>query len=250
MSYNFGARRKINMKTVIASAAIPAGSISSPELRDFKRLLLPKCNSLDTPLSLHTDMLIFMLGRRLVTSEEYYKENISLFKVPGKDLTVHLSRPGPSREYPHTPSLNALALGGCLYARVSSLSREVYSAATDAGLRIVDVKQGYPACTVLPLGEGAAITSDGGMAEALAREGIDVTHIENSDKIKLPPYEYGFIGGCAGTYRGKVYFIGNLAAHPECAKIEQAIERAGLRAISLDKTAECLFDLGGLRFYD
>ena len=88
------------------------------------------------------------------------------------------------------------------------------------------------------------------MARVLEGTGIKVTLISDSEIIKLPPYKNGFIGGCAGRYKDTVYFIGNLDAHPECEIIREAISKAGLTPVSLLPESDCLFDLGGLLFFD
>jgi hypothetical protein len=112
---------------------------------------------------------------------------------------------------------------------------------------LVDVAQGYPACTVLKLSDGAAVTADRGMAKVLSEHGIRVYLIEDGG-IALPPYEYGFIGGSAGVHDGVVYFLGDVSRHPSYAAILAALECEGLRHVSLSGGA--LVDLGGILFAD
>ena len=114
------------------------------------------------------------------------------------------------------------------------------------GMDIVNVKQGYPACTVLALGSRLAITADKGMAHALSKNGIRTLIIEESEKIALPPYKNGFIGGAAGILGNTVYFIGNLFSHPSGEKIRDTLKNAGYEAVSLDSSEDSLFDLGGM----
>jgi hypothetical protein len=121
--------------------------------------------------------------------------------------------------------------------------------AMECGLEFIHTNQGYPACTVLKLTEKIAVTADDGMAKALSDKGITVYKIENSDKIKLPPYPYGFIGGCAGVFEDKVYFAGDLHFHPSCDIIKAAAAAAGLECVSL-ADGENLLDVGRLVFYD
>ena len=133
-----------------------------------------------------------------------------------------------------------------LFAKCDTASRTVLNLAESCGLTLVNVKQGYPACTVLALPSSFAITADPGMASALGNHGIRATRIEESESIKLPPYKNGFIGGTAGVLDGTVYFIGNLLSHPSGELIRDTLLSAGYSAVSLDESADSLFDLGGM----
>ena len=100
------------------------------------------------------------------------------------------------------------------------------------------------------IGDRIAITADSGMARELKSENIEVIDIYDSEAIKLPPYKFGFIGGTAGVFRNTVYFIGNLAAHPCGAKIEDALKKVGYNCVSLDENSDSLFDMGGIFFFE
>lgn len=105
-------------------------------------------------------------------------------------------------------------------------------------LQLIDVPQGYTRCCCLPVDDTSFITSDMGIAKALASYDTDVLLIERGH-ILLPGFDYGFIGGCGGnllipqaadqrtvdkrTAGAKsvrtVVFNGNLEAHPDHEKI-------------------------------
>lgn len=109
-------------------------------------------------------------------------------------------------------------------------------------LHIVDVPQGYTRCTLLPVDESSFITSDEGIAKALADYDAEVLLIEKGH-IALKCFDYGFIGGCTGhiitpaaathsdtentqfqTGKRTIIFNGNLAAHPDYKKIAAFIK--------------------------
>jgi hypothetical protein len=117
---------------------------------------------------------------------------------------------------------------------------------TGLGFEIINVNQGYPACTVLKLSDSLAITADMGMKKALEKNGIEVYLIENGE-ISLPPYKYGFIGGCAGIHEDKIYFLGDPSLHPSYEIIKTGASKAGLEIVSLSD--EKLSDLGGIMFF-
>ena len=194
-------------------------------------------------------MLIFRHNYTLIVSHSYAENNSELIEsIKNSDsrVKVILSSDSHGGAYPEDAIFNCLTIGNKLFGRTNSISDTVKSYAKNAGLELIHVKQGYPACTTLALPCGLAVTGDVGMARALAREGIEVVTISQSEKIHLPPYQFGFIGGTAGVYGGAVYFLGNLAAHPEGDIIEEEITKRGYNCISLDPSADSLSDLGGI----
>ena len=219
-------------------------------LRGFRVLKMPRYPALSAPMAAHPDMVMFTHKKRIITTADYCElADFTFFElssmVGGISFTV-TADPVKS-EYPGDCIFNALVMGDRIFLRTDTASRAVLEYARREGLRAVNVKQGYPACTVLPLGADAAITSDRGMAEAMRGEGIAVTLIEDGGII-LPPYEYGFIGGASGNYGKTVYFLGDIHTHPSATRIIRAIEAAGFSCESLSD--EPLSDLGGIVFYE
>lgn len=90
------------------------------------------------------------------------------------------------------------------------------------GIISVDVRQGYTRCSCLPVDERSFITSDRGIASALAGYDADVLLTEPGH-ISLPGFDYGFIGGCGGgiivSGRKTLVFNGDLSRHPDYKKI-------------------------------
>ena len=221
-------------------------------LSGFTVVKLPPYSKLSTPVASHTDMLIHRIGKNLISYADYCEEasyvfsDLSLYIVPS-GYSMSFADDEVGSEYPNDVGLNALLMSGKLFCRSDSLSKMLLDYAKSANLEIVNTKQGYPACTVLKLTEHSAITADLGMAKALKDAGIRVTLIENGD-ILLPPYEYGFIGGCGGVYNGKLYLFGDPTLHRSCNKILTAAHDEGLEVVSLDTTL--LADLGGIIFIE
>lgn len=201
-------------------------------------------------VSYHPDMLMFLHNNRIITSVYYAEEAESLFsdlRYFSTDVSISFVDEAQGAKYPADAIYNALVIGNRLFCKTDTVSSAVLSYARDTGLDIIHVNQGYPACTVLPLSDRAAITADRGMAAALADSGIEVTLIENGD-ISLPPHEYGFIGGAAGVHGGRVYFLGDITTHRSYPKIKEACEGHGLKAVSLGSGAPV--DLGRILFID
>ena len=218
-------------------------------LGGFGVVALPPSKRLSAPLASHPDMLIARLGGEYVMTADYLEE--APFAV--QDIydavhpSMHFADEVHGEKYPRDVIFNSLVLGKRLYARLESLSPYLKRLATNLGYELVNVNQGYPACTVLKLSDEAVITADDGLARRLERDGIRVYKIKTGG-IDLPPYEYGFIGGCAGVYDGCVYFLGDVRLHPSYDIILDAIEREGLSFVSLGSGR--LIDLGGILFAD
>ena len=215
----------------------------------FEIIKLPRDERLGSAVCSHTDILLFSHQNTLIASRQYIDahEDVkeALYRaIPSLDL--RLSDEEISHKYPLDAIFNAKAVKNKLFAKSDSVSKKILNYAKEKNLGIVSVKQGYVACTTLFVGEEFAITSDDGMARALRAEGMDVLKIHESEKIKLPPYRNGFIGGTAGIFGNTVYFLGNLNSHPEGKDIELNLLKRGYRAVSLDTNADSLFDLGGI----
>jgi hypothetical protein len=240
------------MATVLCDERITCPCRKALSDMGFDVITVPGCRDLPEPISSHTDMVIFTDGKALITTEKYKSENEGLFSFLESTLTdikFIYTNERFCKKYPEDAILNALKINNLLFAKTDSCSRTLLEYAKFENIEIIPTRQGYPACTALSFGK-SAVTADRGIAELLRKSGIDVTLISDSGKISLPPYSFGFIGGCAGVYNSKVYFLGNLACHPDAAIIEKSIKTAGFEVISLDPHADCLYDFGGLRFFD
>ena len=240
----------MKIKIAITDSRIDAEAERRLTLLGYRVLTLPPYSKLSAPVASHPDMLIKRIGNELFTSADYCEEasyvfsDLSLLSVgTGTRFTFTADEFAPT--YPSDVRFNALEMGNKLFCRVKSASESMLRAAEKHGLEIVNVNQGYPACTVLKLSDTAAITADAGMAQILEKHGIRVTLIANGG-ISLPPYEYGFIGG-AGAVDGEcLYFFGNPKLHTDADKILEAASKEGLRVVPLSSLGLC--DLGGIIF--
>lgn len=197
----------------------------------------------------HADTLIFSgIGAPMV-NEQYaaaLPEEIVLW--------LTLTPDSPYGDYPTDTAFNALVMGQRLLCRPESLAPSVMTAASDAGMTIIPVRQGYAKCAVLAIpSRMAAITADPGMADGMEACGIRVLRI-TPGHIALDGCDYGFIGGASFVHdpeiccsmmadvRPTVYFFGNISAHPDSASIAEFLSRLGCRTVSFDGP---LTDFGG-----
>ncbi len=213
----------------------------------FRVIKLPPCENAPAPLASHTDIVMFCHGERIIASADYCERYPYIFSdirefTHHTSLTLTDERQG--EEYPLDAIFNALTVGNKVFLKADSASSAVLEYAKEAGLELIHTRQGYPACTTLAFGENA-VTADEGMARLLREHGINVLKIRNGG-ISLPPYEYGFIGGCSGVFDKKIYFLGDIMTHPDAEAIVSFIREAGYIPHSLSDGE--LVDLGGIFF--
>ena len=219
-------------------------------LRGFKVIKMPPSKKLGVAVESHPDMLMLKHGNEIITSADYCDEAAYVFSDIRElcpDVRIRFTDECFDVEYPRDAIFNALVADDKIYCRRASVSPAVLEVAERQGLQIINVKQGYPACTALYLARGVCITADKGMARALQSSGMTVFLIEDGD-ISLPPHEYGFIGGAAGVHNGVVYFLGNLDSHRSADIIKEACNAAKVAPVSLSD--EPLSDLGRIIFID
>ncbi len=240
------------MKICLTDARLTLQCEAGLAAEGYKLVRLPPIPGIDSAVASHTDILLFRHGNTVITSKRYAEEQCEIFDflrsaVP--QLKLIYSDEEPQGEYPHDAIYNALVVGEYLFARTETVCRRITDYAKSIGLEVINVRQGYPACTVLPVSDRAAITADDGMADAMQKCGIDVLRIGNSSAILLPPYPYGFIGGAAGVSKSAVCFAGDIESHPDCAKIRDFVQKHGKRCVSL-AVGSPLYDVGGMVLFE
>lgn len=130
-------------------------------------------------------------------------------------------------DYPKDIIYNAACVGNCFIHNLKYTDDVLLQEAKSKGYTLINVKQGYSKCNILPIGKNGLITSDEGIAKA-CKDHLDVLLIE-SGHILLPQMNYGFIGGCSGQIYDTVVFNGDLSAHPDFDKIVSFTENRQLK---------------------
>ena len=238
------------MTVALLDERIDAAMRTRLEDMGYTTILMPKHPRLPTATASHPDMLVMKIGRELIVERQYAEENAALFSKISSflpNLTIKYAEISLTEEYPRDCSLNALLIGNNIFLRQKSVAKEIIYIANRLGTRLVDVRQGYPACSVLALGASHAITADRGMAASLHAKGIEVLLIEDGG-ISLVPYDYGFIGGASGVHQDKVFFFGDISTHKNGKEIADFCQSCGYLPISLGFGG--LVDLGRIIFID
>lgn len=131
-------------------------------------------------------------------------------------------------KYPDDIIYNGVCIGDYFIHNTKYTDKLLLAEIEKNSYKIINVKQGYTKCNVVPVGNTSLITSDIGIAKACSPY-LDVLTISNGN-ILLPGVNYGFIGGCSGMINDTIIFNGNLAKHPDYTKILKFIESKGYKA--------------------
>lgn len=209
---------------------------------------LGKNPRLPSAVAAHADMQLLCVGDTYVIAENLAESAPAAYRLlcrSGK--RVILSEAPLSERYPCDCILNAKPLGKRLLCRVASTDEAVKRLCAKTGIELLNVKQGYAACSTLVF-KYAAVTADRGIASALSEIGFDVLKLE-SGGIRLDGYDYGFIGGASffDPVQNTVFFFGT----PErgmSGLLEEFLKRHSTGCRFLSETP--LYDCGGAVIID
>ncbi len=209
-------------------------------------LPLAAYNKLDVPVASHADMLLCVIDKNIFCYDEYYCENIELFKKIENSYNIIRIKKQCAKKYPNDVSLNVLVIGNTIFTKTSSTAKEIIDYATTNGYKIVDVKQGYSACSTLVINNTTAITTDSGIHKALINEGYKALLV-TSNCIELKGYNCGFIGGAGGVIGKTVYFFGDISLHPDYQKISSLLLEEKYEICSI--LSGGVYDFGGIKCF-
>ncbi len=217
---------KRRVKTAVVNFSIP-GAIAP-----FRHL------ALHDAIAAHADLgLCHLGGNRFVTSAdsfEYYKE-----KLPEAQLIC--GKTGIKSPYPLDAAYCAAVFGHFAVAS-ERVTDPVLLALLQKDFMFIPVRQGYAKCNLCPIAPEAVITEDEGLYRALSPH-MDVLYIRSHGAI-LPPYAYGFFGGCTGLVDEHTLFVsGRLSDHPEAEKIRAFASKYGVHILQREGV---LSDIGSL----
>lgn len=208
-----------------------------------KIIRLPPCPLLAPPVASHPDMLLWSVGRRIVTYTSYAalaNDELSTLLALGLELVTEDAT--PSASYPDDVRLNCAVVGKHAIANLKYTSAHV----KESGLTLLHANQGYTKCSTVLVSDNAIITSDTSVLNAAREAGIDALKIREGH-VRLDGYGTGFIGGATGVTDTAVLFTGNLKSHPDAEEIERFCARHGKRAVSLSDAP--LYDYGTVFFF-
>jgi len=140
----------------------------------IKALPLKPYQRLDAPVAAHADMLLCVIEKNLFCYKDYYQENIGLFnKIEKEGYKVIQIEKECNKLYPKDIALNVLIIGNMLFCNKKYTASEILEFAEKNKYIIINVNQGYSACSTLVVDKKTVITADIGIKRALEKENIE-----------------------------------------------------------------------------
>ena len=226
----------------LISCRVPDG-IAGELSRRFEAVKLTPDPALASPVASHADMLLFRIGDTVFVHEKYADSNCGIVReIEKRGLTVIRARGPRGAEYPLDVGLNCAVLGGAVLCRRDAAATEILAFCEERDVPVVNVRQGYAACSSLFFGN-SAVTADLSVAAAAESLGAEVLRIRPGH-VELPGYDAGFIGGASGVWGNEIFFFGDVDTHPDRGKIRDFAAERGMKCVCLGDGP--LTDLGGM----
>jgi hypothetical protein len=232
-----------DVKAVLISKEAGGEVMKILEKRGVEALIVPPCTDIAPQVSAHPDMLFHHLGGDRII---YYRGAAGTVCRRLTELGFDMERSDMPLEpqYPHDIALNAARVGNYLFCNAKYTDRTILNYCSQSNIHIINVRQGYAKCSVCVADDNSIITADSGIAAAARECGINVLLIR-SGFINLPGYGSGFVGGCCGKagYH-KMFFCGNISAHPDFAEIKKFLSVRNIEIETLGTDPLC--DIGSI----
>jgi len=208
----------------------------------FKTIEAPLSDLLETPISGHPDMQMFLHNKNLFVHPEI--DLSFLKKIENYVNIIHCSS-RLAKSYPGDIAYNIACAGKIALHRKDSTDLTIQNYFLKNEIEIINTKQGYSKCSTLIVDDASIITADKSTYMAADSAGIDSLLITQG-YINLPGYNYGFIGGASGRYLDTIYLTGTIDHHPDFKIIVQFIESRKLQLNILSD--QRIFDSGSIFF--
>lgn len=190
----------------------------------------------------HADLSFFDCNDGTLFIAAEMSEYKTIFQNLGYEVRILSHKLG--EKYPYDVPLNCLTLGEYLICNVDTVSSDVLKYFRDKKVNIVNVRQGYTKCSVIPVNGHAIITDDKSIGKKCKEYNIDVLTVSKGS-VLLDGFDYGFIGGTAGKLSDtQIAFNGDINTHTDCEKIIDFLKKHNMQAVSLADGP--LYDIGSI----
>lgn len=201
-------------------------------------IIINNNSDLPKPVANHPDMNMCLIDDTVFLPKgseigEILKENGC--------ITVYIQE-NLKDKYPFDVRLNCKAVGNTVILNRATISKDILLYCESLNKKIIDVKQGYAACSTLALNEKAFITADKGVFSALTQNGLSPLLIQEG-YIEIDEYNYGFIGGASGFVGNTLYFFGDIKNHPDYKMIKAYLDKNSIKYMCFEGK---LTDVGGI----
>lgn len=176
----------------------------------YEIIKVKKSEGIYSEISSHTDIFCVKINDTVISQVNTFDCNLN-------NKYRFLTGDNVGNSYPYCAKYNVCIVDNYAIHNLDITDNTVLNVLKEKGYKLINVKQGYSRCSILPLGNMACVTSDMGIYNVLVKNNFDVLYLDPSDlDIKLfDSYgEYstmsGFIGGCSTVLNDTVIFFGDL----------------------------------------
>lgn len=217
--------------------------LSSEAIKNLQNIgdliLLEKNDVVYDAISNHPDIFLCQIDDFLIiapNASNQLKETLTK-----KGLRFFEGKKPLGKKHPETAFYNAVISKNHLIGNATYIDETIIS--HKGNRKIIDVKQAYTRCNLLPLPDERFITSDAGIYKQLRKHNLEVLHL-NPDGILLKGFSNGFIGGCCGVFDNKVVIAGSLKHFPQGEKIRTFLKDSDI----IELYDGPLLDVGSILF--
>ena len=206
-------------------------------------IIVPKNNILYEAINGHVDIQLNIINKnsRTVIIEKSISNNF-IKELEHNNIKYIFSQKKLKNTYPDNIFLNALILKDYFIHNIKYTDENLLKNMENK--KIINVKQGYTKCSVLPIRDNAIITSDKGIYNSLKNENLDILLLPPKD-ILLPSLDYGFIGGAGGMINeNTLALFGELNNYKYGNEVYKFLYKYDVKPVSLRKGK--LIDRGSL----
>ena len=228
------------MKNIVIANRLSAEATEYLERKNIRVLTFPENINVDKRVAYHADLSFFFDGmdtlfiaKEFSAFEDELKQYVSNVVVLNKKL---------SEKYPGDVLLNCVCVGKNLICNTDTVYQEIVGKMKTSGYNIINVKQGYTKCSVVPVSESALITDDESIFSECRNHGLDVLKVQKGS-VYLEGFDYGFIGGTCGLVDNELIFNGDITSHPDFDSIDLFLKKYGIIPVSFENK---LTDIGSI----
>lgn len=232
-----------NVSAVLVDPRTPENIVKKIEEMGITCLKAAILEEVHPALVGHADMQLAHTGGNTFVCEPrllpYYRD---LFR--GMKIRLLAGESVAARNYPADVAYNVVSVGAYAFHLPQATDAVVRREIERRGATWNAVKQGYSKCSVCVVSENALITGDVGIARKARACGLEVLQID-TEQIRLPGLDMGFIGGASGKLkRDLLAFTGDIR-RLECGEaIERFCGAQGVRTICLSEGE--VLDIGSI----
>ncbi len=226
----------------IIDPRLPAEITGNLRKAGFEIIPAPLTELVDTPLSGHPDIQMFLHDNNL-----FVHPSIDPLFLKSVEMYVNIIQCSTplAKNYPGDISYNIACTGQIALHRKGSTDRTILEYMQNNNIEIAATKQGYTKCSTMIVDDNSIVTSDRSINTAAKNAGLDTLLIAPGH-IDLPGYSSGFIGGASGRFLDTIYLTGSINDHPDGERITDFIGSRGLQIKILSD--QRIFDAGSIFF--